>query len=76
MLHGLLQAAGTPGLRAVQADATSAGGCLIHRSLAAEPRLIDPPAQKTLQEEIQECWNLMVYANEKGQASICHKKLW
>ena len=43
---------------------------------AAEPRLIDPPAHKTLQEEIQECWNLMVYKHEKGQASISHKKLW
>ena len=48
----------------------------MHRCGAAEPRLIDPPTHKTLQEEIQECWNLMMYANEKGQASTSHKKLW
>ena len=41
----------------------------------AEPRLIDPPAHKSLQEELQECVNLAMYGNEKGENRLSHKEL-
>jgi hypothetical protein len=42
---------------------------------SAEPRLIDPPAQKTVHKALQECWNLMMYANEKGEDRALRKKV-
>ncbi len=41
----------------------------------AEPRLIDPPAHKSLQEELQECMNLMMYGNERGENRLSQKEL-
>ncbi|CAL5222396.1 g4755 [Coccomyxa viridis] len=41
----------------------------------SEPRLVDPPSQKSLQEELHECLNLMLYGNEKGEDQLSHKEL-
>ena len=36
---------------------------------------MDPPSQKSLQEELHECLNLMLYGNEKGEDQLSHKEL-